>query len=164
MSKRKGLSLEEKRDKVLEVFTESADVFVLKDVEKLAAKKGVVLQTIKEVLQSLVDDGLVHQEKIGSSNYFWSFPAEQSTKMLNDIDRAKRDITAATVRQQEVAAQVQQAKQGKEDSYAREAANRWQDNVFALQSWCRKKFEGREGDVDTFFKDQGFNEDAEYFV
>jgi hypothetical protein len=118
MSKRKGLSLEEKRDKVLEVFTASADVFVLKvsglpqpvsvwasaknvkgaglpkhrhelaapdtntsyrlsdsfeqpevlshkcakqqlmsavlhvqDVEKLASKKGVVLQTIKEVLQ-----------------------------------------------------------------------------------------------------------------
>jgi hypothetical protein len=30
MSKRKGLSLEEKRQRVLEVFTESADVFVLK--------------------------------------------------------------------------------------------------------------------------------------
>lgn len=30
MSKRKGLSLEEKRQKVLEVFTDSADVFVLK--------------------------------------------------------------------------------------------------------------------------------------
>jgi hypothetical protein len=30
MSKRKGLSLEEKRLKVLEVFTDSADVFVLK--------------------------------------------------------------------------------------------------------------------------------------
>ena len=30
MSKRKGLSLEEKREKVLEVFTQSADVFVLK--------------------------------------------------------------------------------------------------------------------------------------
>ena len=30
MSKRKGLSLEGKREKVLEVFTESADVFVLK--------------------------------------------------------------------------------------------------------------------------------------
>jgi hypothetical protein len=107
MSKRKGMSLEEKRDKVLEVFTESADVFVLKvgsctsdhttsttvwrklgisaawacmwpaeaisfvlhatehaacctdcclivllqDVEKLAARKGVVLQSIQEVLQ-----------------------------------------------------------------------------------------------------------------
>jgi len=30
MSKRKGLSLEEKREKVLEVFTSSGDVFVLK--------------------------------------------------------------------------------------------------------------------------------------
>jgi hypothetical protein len=48
--------------------------------------------------------------------------------------------------------------------YAREAANRWQDNVFALQGWCKGKFAGREGDVDTFFKDQGFNEDAEYFA
>lgn len=48
--------------------------------------------------------------------------------------------------------------------YAREAANRWQDNIFSLQSWCRKKFEGRENDIDSFFKDQGFNEDAQYFV
>ncbi|KAF6253902.1 putative MND1 domain-containing protein [Scenedesmus sp. NREL 46B-D3] len=207
MSKRKGLSLEEKRDKVLEVFTESADVFVLKDVEKLAARKGVVLQTIKEVLQSLVDDGMVNQEKIGSSNYFWAFPAEQSTKIINDIERTKHEIAAAEKRQQEMVSQVQQAKQGKEDSsdreqlmiqlrqlqaeveaqqqelqqyadsdpellahlsqaaqYAREAANRWQENVFALQGWCKQKFAGREGDVDTFFKDQGFNEDAEYFA
>lgn len=29
---------------MLEVFHESADVFLLKDVEKLAARKGVVLQ------------------------------------------------------------------------------------------------------------------------
>lgn len=47
--------------------------------------------------------------------------------------------------------------------YAKQAANRWQDNIFSLQSWCRKKFEGREGDIDHFFKDQGFNEDAPYF-
>jgi hypothetical protein len=111
MSKRKGMSLEEKRDKLLEVFTDSADVFVLKvgfstsdqlkaqlcdillslssvsasmrpaeassvvlhatahaacctdcclvgllqDVEKLGARKGIVLQSIKEVLQVSYD-------------------------------------------------------------------------------------------------------------
>jgi hypothetical protein len=48
--------------------------------------------------------------------------------------------------------------------YAREAANRWQDNIGSLQDWCRKKFEGRENDITSFFKDQGFNEDAPYFV
>lgn len=31
---------------------------------------------IKDVLQSLVDDGLVHAEKIGTSNYYWAFPSE----------------------------------------------------------------------------------------
>lgn len=43
----------------------------LQDMEKLAAKEGVVLQTVKEVLQSLVDDDMVHQDRIGASNYFW---------------------------------------------------------------------------------------------
>ena len=44
---------------------------IAQDVEKLAAKEGVVLQTVKEVLQSLVDDDMVHQDRIGASNYFW---------------------------------------------------------------------------------------------
>lgn len=43
MSKRKGLSLEEKREKVLEVFTDSADVFVLKvrNVQQLLLRQSV---------------------------------------------------------------------------------------------------------------------------
>ena len=41
--KRKGLSLEEKRDKLLEVYYEKKEVLNLKEVEKWGAKKGVVL-------------------------------------------------------------------------------------------------------------------------
>ncbi len=37
---------------------------------------GAVTQTIKEVVQSLVDDSMVELEKIGSSNYYWSFPSK----------------------------------------------------------------------------------------
>ena len=43
----------------------------MQDIEKLAPKKGVIQQSVKEVVQALVDDDLVHQEKIGASNYFW---------------------------------------------------------------------------------------------
>lgn len=76
-SKKRGLSLEEKREKVLEIFHETKDVFQLKvepkwylcwlwsqaglwaslqivdvqDIEKLAPKKGVISQSVKEVLQ-----------------------------------------------------------------------------------------------------------------
>lgn len=80
-----GLSFEEKRQRALAYFTETADFFQLKELEKILPKaKGignftmanvVVMQSVKEVVQSLVDDRLVSMEKIGTSNYFWCFPS-----------------------------------------------------------------------------------------
>lgn len=59
-----------------EYFLEKRDFFQLKELEKsLPKEKGIVMQSVKEVLQSLVDDRLVNAEKIGTSNYFWSFPS-----------------------------------------------------------------------------------------
>ena len=40
------------------------------------------MQSVKEVLQSLVDDNLVTCEKIGTSNYFWSFPSTAVQNVL----------------------------------------------------------------------------------
>jgi hypothetical protein len=45
---------------------------LLKDMEKAAAKKGVVFQAVKDVVQALVDDSLVHVDKIGTSNWYWA--------------------------------------------------------------------------------------------
>jgi len=57
-------------------FLEQRDFFTLKDMEKAMPKlKGIVLQSVKDVLQSLVDDRLVNSEKIGTSNYYWAFPS-----------------------------------------------------------------------------------------
>lgn len=45
------------------------------ELEKIAPKeKGITMQSVKEVVQSLVDDHQVDSEKIGTSIYFWSFP------------------------------------------------------------------------------------------
>lgn len=75
MSKRKGVSFEEKRIRLLQLFYERKEFFTLKELEKIAAKeKGIVAQAVKDVLQTLVDDGLVRSEKIGTSVYFWIFP------------------------------------------------------------------------------------------
>jgi Mnd1 HTH domain len=52
-------------------------VFRLPDLEKKASKeKGVVSQSVKEVLQSLVDDELVDFDKIGSGNFYWALPSK----------------------------------------------------------------------------------------
>ena len=41
--KKKGLSLDEKRAKLLEMFYEKKEVLNLKEVEKFGAKKGITL-------------------------------------------------------------------------------------------------------------------------
>jgi hypothetical protein len=42
------------------------------------------------VVQSLVDDDMVHQEKIGISNFFWAFPSEASVKVRAQISNVIR--------------------------------------------------------------------------
>ena len=43
--------------------------------------------SVKDVLQSLVDDGMVDTERIGTSNYFWAYPSKavHGVSMLLDF-------------------------------------------------------------------------------
>ena len=55
------------------------EFFTLKELERLCQKeKGITSMSVKEVLQSLVDDSLVDTEKIGTSVYFWALPSKAS--------------------------------------------------------------------------------------
>ncbi|CAE6448362.1 unnamed protein product [Rhizoctonia solani] len=108
----RGLSAEEKRVKLVELFHETQDFYQLKELEKLAPKmKGIVSQSVKEVLQSLVDDNLVQMDKIGSSNcellrsighrivmfrraVFWSFPSARGATLTSNLASAKEELAA----------------------------------------------------------------------
>ncbi|KAG2430269.1 hypothetical protein HXX76_010366 [Chlamydomonas incerta] len=122
MPPKKGVSAAEKRDRVLEIFHESSDVFQGKDIEKLATKKGVISQAVKDVLQSLVDDNLVHMEKIGISNYFWAFPSEASVMVENDVKRLEADLSTTRKRRAEVEAALEQHKAANPDTESRALA------------------------------------------
>ena len=75
MSKKKGVSLDEKRQRMLQIFYEKKEFFTLKDLEKIAPKeKGIVQQSVKDVVQALVDDGHLDSDKVGTSVFFWTFP------------------------------------------------------------------------------------------
>ena len=60
----KGLSYDAKRDKMLELFHETSEVYNFKELEKLGPKKGVISQAVKEIIASLVADGLVTSEYV----------------------------------------------------------------------------------------------------
>ncbi|XP_065830909.1 meiotic nuclear division protein 1 homolog [Oscarella lobularis] len=203
MSRKKGLSLEEKRTRLMELFFEKKDFFQLKELEKMGQKeKGITSMTVKDVLQSLVDDSMVDSERIGTSNYFWAFPSKalharkrklsdltqqieglKKRKANNDalLVKARRgkdqtenraqvlkDLALAKAEEAKLKAEVEKYKdldpevlKEKENgtSVAKEAANRWTDNVFGIKSWCKKKF-GIEGkDID---KNYGVPADFDY--
>jgi len=118
--KKRGMSLEDKRATILNIFHETKSVFLLKDIEKIASKRGVVLQSIKDVLQSLVDDDLVHAEKIGVSNYFWSFPSEAAVKLDGEVNKLKTQLAARKADETKLKADLAKSQVGKEDSAERQ--------------------------------------------
>jgi len=73
MASKKGLSEAEKRTRMSEIFLSvitnlhnahlfQGDCYTFKEIEKIATQqKKIVLQSVKEILQSLVDDGLVRE-------------------------------------------------------------------------------------------------------
>lgn len=122
MSKKRGLSLEEKREHMLQIFYDSHDFFLLKELEKLGPKKGVISQSVKDVVQSLVDDDLVLKDKIGTSVYFWSLPSCAGNQLTNARDKLKSDLFNGAKYLGELVEQRKSLKRGREESDDREMA------------------------------------------
>ncbi|RDB16941.1 Meiotic nuclear division protein 1 [Hypsizygus marmoreus] len=119
----RGLSADEKRVKLLEIFHETRDFYQLKELEKLGPKlKGIVSQSVKEVLQSLVDDGLVQGDKIGSSNFFWSFPSQQGAMIQARLAAVKEIRDGHQAQLADVKGNVKAEKLARSDSETRTVA------------------------------------------
>uniref|UniRef100_A0A3P9HW98 Meiotic nuclear division protein 1 homolog n=1 Tax=Oryzias latipes TaxID=8090 RepID=A0A3P9HW98_ORYLA len=120
MSKKKGLSLEEKRTRMMEIFFESKDVFQLKDIEKIAPKsKGIAPMTVKDVLQSLVDDNMVDCERVGTSNYYWAFPSKALNARKHKLEELQKQLSDAKQRKATLQKVVEKAKVGRQDTKER---------------------------------------------
>ncbi|KAI8596312.1 meiotic nuclear division protein 1 [Dissophora ornata] len=118
---RKGLSAADKRTKLLELFHESGTFHKLQELEKSAPKqKGIVQQSVKDVLQSLVDDGLVTVEKIGTSNFYWSFPSAVQQSKKAKLQALQDELERLEKVNAELAANIEKASSGREDSKQRQ--------------------------------------------
>ncbi|KAJ8923222.1 hypothetical protein NQ315_001777 [Exocentrus adspersus] len=202
MSKR-GISAEEKRNRMLQLFYEKGECFQLKELEKLAPKeKGIVANSVKVVVQQLVEDGLIDTDKIGGSIYFWSFPSkaiktkkrkledlqsnlEESAKKLKKVEETisgtKESEDESNQRNKvldengdmelelhKLKQQLKQCEENDPETYKailrktnelKDAANRWTDNIFAVKTWCKRKFCVEDN---VFHKQFGIPEDLDY--
>ncbi|KAK4021967.1 hypothetical protein OUZ56_007454 [Daphnia magna] len=120
-SKKRGLSLEDKRKGMMEIFYEKKDFFQLKELEKIAPKeKGIVQGTVKDVLQSLVDDGMVDTDKIGTSVYFWAFPSKATNTKKQKLMQLENSTQEAKKLRADVEAKLAKKKTGQQDEEKRE--------------------------------------------
>jgi len=203
MSKKKGLSVDEKRKRMMEVFYEKKDVFQLKELEKICPKeKGITPMSVKEILQSLVDDDMVCAEKIGTSNYFWCFPSQAVLSRKRKLEEINTEVEGLKKRKANNGAAIEEAKKlrvegaerselleeigvkekmlaavsnevlkykecdpevleqkKKEILTSKESINRWTDNIFSVQSWCKNKF---SIETKTMCKNFGIPEELDY--
>lgn len=114
--------MEEKREKILQIFYDSQDFFLLKELEKSGPKKGVISQSVKDVVQSLVDDDLASKEKIGTSVYFWSLPSCAGNQLRTVHRKLNSDLQSSKKRHAELVDQCEALRKGREESDEREEA------------------------------------------
>jgi len=187
----------------MDYFFEQRDFFQLKDLERTLPKvKGITPMSIKEVLQSLVDDSMVDSEKIGTSIYFWAFPSKASQNRKRKLGELETKLAEMEKKKLRLVESVEKAQVGKEDTDEREeimeeltkkraekeailkelekyrecdpevlekikeetveakdAANRWTDNIFSTKSWVKNKFCFEESMIDKQF---GIPSDFDY--
>ncbi|GHJ85198.1 hypothetical protein NliqN6_1600 [Naganishia liquefaciens] len=114
MSK-KGLSLEEKKKKMVEIFHETKEFYTLKELEKIAP----IQQSVKDVLSDLQGDNLIQFDKIGTSNYFWSFPSAAGASRQAALVKEKSELTAVQAKVSDAEKSLREAERGREDTQKR---------------------------------------------
>jgi hypothetical protein len=89
-----------KRALVLSYFRTTLVAHTLKDLEKsLPSVAGISGMVVKDYLAALVNDSQLTVEKIGSGNWYWSFPADAVRQKQGLLAEAKkeRDKAAAVL-------------------------------------------------------------------
>ncbi|CAI6001865.1 unnamed protein product [Closterium sp. NIES-65] len=204
-TKKRGLSLEEKREKMLEIFYETKDFFLLKELERMGSKRGVISQAVKDVIQTLVDDDLVLRDKIGTSVYFWSLPSSAGNKLRQAEAQLTVEVGELQAKKARLEARLQTAQAGRQQSeerskaladlavlqaknrklkeelaefaendpellehkikvtrIAKDATNRWTENIFALQQWCNDQFPQAPEKLAQLYEEVGLTDDIDY--
>lgn len=98
------------------IYHKSQQVYTEKEIIALAAKAGVNANSIPEIHQSLIDDGLVEKEKIGGSNYCWSFKAKKDRMAQKTHQQTLQQIQDLKPKVEEAAAELADAKRGREET------------------------------------------------
>lgn len=70
---------------------------------------------VKDYLQVLSDDNKIRVEKIGSGNWYWSFPSDEKKAKDNDLSKAWEENAKASAMVNELQAKSDEAEAARAD-------------------------------------------------
>lgn len=114
-------------------------MYTEKEIIALAAKAGIASQSIPDVHQSLIDDALVEKEKIGGSNYCWSFKAKKDRIAQKTHESTLKQIEDLKPKVEEASAKLADAKRGREDDESEEGESSRAKKLLRLSELAKQK-------------------------
>nr|OQO23470.1 hypothetical protein B0A51_08717 [Rachicladosporium sp. CCFEE 5018] len=123
----------------------------IKDLEKhLPSVASINGMQVKDYIQALSDDSKIRVEKIGSGNWYWSFPSEEKQQVEENLTEAqaahaKAEAVVAELQAKVLAAQEQQqadAEEEDEGGESREALTERKGKLMSELGGLRKELAG----------------------
>ncbi|KAF1942672.1 meiotic nuclear division protein 1 [Clathrospora elynae] len=100
----------QKAASILAWFHRTAQAHNIKELEKtLPQVSSINGMQVKDYLQALSDDNKIRVEKIGSGNWYWSFPADEKKAKDAALEKAQEEFNKANATVVELQAKVDQA-------------------------------------------------------
>ncbi|KAF2842907.1 meiotic nuclear division protein 1, partial [Patellaria atrata CBS 101060] len=95
---------------ILTWFQKSGVAHSIKDLEKaLPSIASINGMQVKDYLQALSDENRIRVEKIGSGNWYWSFPSEEKKVKEGVLEKAREERDKAATTVEELRAKVEEA-------------------------------------------------------
>ncbi|XP_026405517.1 meiotic nuclear division protein 1 homolog isoform X2 [Papaver somniferum] len=166
MSKKRGLSLEEKREKMLEIFYDSQDFYLIyfwslpscagNQLRNVSNKLGSDLKSSKKRLAELI----VQRDNLKKGRED-SDEREEALAELKTVETKYNELKSEMGQfADNDPATLEAMKNAIEVSHA--AANRWTDNIFTIRQWCSKNFPQAKEQLENLYTEIGITEDFDY--
>lgn len=105
-----------KQATILAWFHRTAVAHSIKDLEKaIPSVASINGMQVKDYLQALADDNKIRVEKIGSGNWYWSFPSDEKKEKEAMLEKAQEEFDKGNATLTELQAKVNEAGAAREE-------------------------------------------------
>lgn len=101
----------------------------------------MIINTVKDVLQSLLDDNLVDTDKIGIGNFYWAFLSKAQTNRERRLVNLDQEIEDSKNERKLIHSKLEEEKKSREETESRQNALEEFANLQSEMAEINKKLE-----------------------